>query len=142
MFGIVVAKGLPAIIPRYVACYSRDIAPVKASNERAEAQVPAGRVVGCLFALIEGVDKDEVHLTRGGRRQFIAHDLPAPQQNKQSRSVGFEDLPRLRRALGGLSALSLGKQHVTYNIQVASRSVRGPLAYLVGLGQRGPYLFG
>jgi hypothetical protein len=77
MFGIVVAKGLPAIIPRYVACYSRDIAPVKASNERAEAQVPAGRVVGCLFALIEGVDKDEVHLTRGGRRQFIAHDLPA-----------------------------------------------------------------
>lgn len=83
--------------------------------------------------------EDKVHLPRGGWRQFIAHDVAAPQQNKQSRSVGFEDLPGFRRALGGLSALSLEKQHVTDNIQIVSWSVRGPLAYLVGLGQRGCY---
>jgi hypothetical protein len=40
--------------------------PVEASNQRTEAQAPAGCAIGRLTALIEGVDKYEVHLPGGG----------------------------------------------------------------------------
>ena len=95
-FGVIVAKSLPAVFPSDRTRDSRHIVSVEASEECAEAQVPPGCIVRCLFALIEGVSQHEMNMLGVGLSEFVTHKVPAPQQHEQSRPVCLQDLPRLR----------------------------------------------